>query len=83
MIMQSFEDWLIGAASVLAVAGTLGVHLLSQPVVSDAVAAEKVQPAYSIVVTGKRMPAICKTEAGATAAECADRGATRVEFTQN
>jgi Flp pilus assembly protein CpaB len=81
MIMQSFEDWLIGAASVLAVAGTLGAHLLTQPVISDAIAAEPIAPAYTIVVTGKRLPAICKTDP--TASECANSGATRVEFRQN
>lgn len=79
MLMQSFEDWLIGAASVAAVAVTVGAHVLAQPIAGTAIAAERVQPAYSITVTGKRLPAICKTEAGLTAEVCQHRGETRVE----
>ena len=79
MLMQSFEDWLIGAASVAAVAVTVGAHVLAQPIAGTAVAAERVEPAYQIVVTGKRLPAICKTAAGITAFECQHRGETRVE----
>lgn len=79
MLMQSFEDWLIGAASVVAVAGTIGAHVLSQPIAGTAIAAEHIEPAYQIVVTGKRLPAICKTEAGITAVVCQHRGETRVE----
>lgn len=81
MMMQSFEDWLIGVASVAAVAGVFGAHMLTTPLASEAIAAEPVVPAYSFVVTGKRKPAICKTEAGAKAAECRSTGETTVEIT--
>jgi Flp pilus assembly protein CpaB len=72
MSMQSFEDWLIGAASAAAVAGVFAAHALTTPIVSDAVAAEKIAPDYRITVTAKRLPAICKTDR--TAAVCADAG---------
>ncbi len=80
MLMQSFEDWLIGAASVAAVAGVCGTHLLTTPVVSEAVAAEPVVAAYTITVTAKRLPAICKTAAAASAAECANAGVATEAF---
>ncbi|MFM9863216.1 MAG: hypothetical protein ACKVRO_06380 [Micropepsaceae bacterium] len=73
--MQSFEDWLIGAASAVAVAGVMGAHLLAQPVVSDAVAAEPVVAAYTITVTAKRLAPVCKTAAGAAMVECQGAGA--------
>ena len=72
MIMQSFEDWLIGAASAVAVVGTLAAHALTTPIVSDAVAAEEAAPAYTITITAKRRPEICRTDA--TAAVCATGG---------
>lgn len=78
MIMQSFEDWLIGAASAVAVAGVFAAHALTTPIVSDAVAAEKVSADYTITVTAKRKPAICKTDASAPA--CADAGVATEEF---
>ncbi len=81
MLMHSFEDWLIGAASVAAVAGVMGAHLLTTPVVSEAIASEPVQAQYTITVTAKRLPAICKTVARATTAECTNRGETTETFT--
>lgn len=72
MLMQSFEDWLIGAASAVAVAGVFAAHALTTPLVSDAIAAEKIGPDYRITVTAKRLPAICKSDA--TAAVCATAG---------
>lgn len=78
MMMQSFEDWLIGAASAVAVAGVFAVHALTTPIVSDAVAAEKVSADYTITVTAKRQPAICKTDK--TAAVCADAGLASETF---
>ncbi len=80
MLMQSFEDWLIGAASVAAVAGVMGAHLLTTPVVSEAIAAEPVQAQYTITVTAKRLPAICNTGAGRTAAECTNAGEATETF---
>lgn len=80
MLMQSFEDWLIGAASVVAVAGVMGAHLLTTPVVNEAVAAEPVQAQYTITVTAKRLPAICKTLAHAKSAECTTAGETTETF---
>jgi len=78
MLMQSFEDWLIGTASAVAVVGTFAAHALTTPIVSDAVAAEKVAPDYTITVTAKRLPAICKMDA--TAAVCATAGQATEAF---
>jgi hypothetical protein len=78
MLMQSFEDWLIGAASAVAVAGTFAAHALTTPIVSDAVAAEKIEADYTITVTAKRLPAICKTDASAPV--CATAGAAEETF---
>ena len=80
MLMQSFEDWLIGAASAVAVAGVMGAHLLATPVVSEAVASEPEVAAYTITVTAKRLPAVCKTAAGAASAECQNAGVTTETF---
>jgi hypothetical protein len=74
MIMQSFEDWLIGTASAVAVVGTFAAHALTTPIVSDAIAADEIAPDYTITVTAKRLPAICKTDK--TAAVCVVGGAT-------
>lgn len=65
MNSQSFEDWLIGAASAVAVGAVFGAHLLSMPIASEAIAAEADTPAYTITVTAKRLPAHCKTDASA------------------
>ena len=78
MLMQSFEDWLIGAASAVAVVGTFAAHALTTPIVSDAIAADKVAPDYTITVTAKRKPAICKTDPNA--AVCATAGVAREAF---
>lgn len=78
MLMQSFEDWLIGAASAAAVVGTFAAHALTTPIVSDAVAAEKIEADYTITVTAKRLPAICKTDASAPV--CATAGEARMEL---
>jgi hypothetical protein len=74
MIMQSFEDWLIGTASAVAVVGTFAAHALTTPMVSDAIAADEIAPDYTITVTAKRLPAICKTDKAA--AVCVTGGAT-------
>jgi hypothetical protein len=70
MNSQSFEDWLIGAASAVAVGAVFGAHLLSMPIASEAIAAEAA-PAYTITVTAKRLPAHCKSDAAA--AGCAQQ----------
>jgi putative hemolysin len=75
MLTQSFEDWLIGASAAVAVAGTLTLQLLSTPIAAQAVAAEVMQPAYTLTITAHRLPPACKA-ANAPASYCAQFGET-------
>ena len=70
MASLGFEDWLLGAASAVAVVGTFGLHALSSSIAVPANAAESERAAYTITVTAKRLPSHCKVDpsaAGCTA----------------
>lgn len=76
---QGFEERVFGAIAVFAIAGALGFQLLTTPLVSEAKAVEPDRADYTMTVTAKRLPAICKTTPAAAA--CAQE--TRVEFHAN
>jgi hypothetical protein len=75
MNTQSFEDWLIGATAAVAVAVTLGAHVVTMPIAATANAAEYVTPAYTLTITAQRLPAACKSVATKRTVACQAYGA--------
>ena len=61
MVLQDFEDWLMGLTFAAAAAVTIGAHILATPIAGEANAAALAEPPqYALTITAKRIPAECK-----------------------
>jgi hypothetical protein len=61
MVVQDFEDWLMGLTFAAAAAVTIGAHILATPIAGEANAAVLAEPPqYALTITAKRIPAECK-----------------------
>lgn len=72
MYSRNWEEWLFALTVAAAIVSVLALNEIRTPgFVSQAIAGERTSPAYTFVVTAKRLPAECKgAVGGAMAAHC-------------